>query len=233
MLRTLSLTGPVVAAIMIVVLLVEPPALRPAERLPTLRMLTARPAEGLNQRQILDAIARGREEEPETYVLHRVLPADVEAPLIEPAGVVYTPFLRVAWAAYARQSSGRPLRVDEVPAWMSAPVFYVAMRTPVVTAATDLGSPSLALVPADTVTCCLDPQPTLVRPLWMTDDPAVTARFGATIPFSDLGVIAAFPIDVLRAGLDFVAFYRVDGPDGPSSVEMRGRLDPSDLETWR
>ena len=64
MLRTLSLAAPVVAAIMIVVLIIEPPALRPAERLPTLRMLTARAAEGLDQRQVQDAIARGREGEP-------------------------------------------------------------------------------------------------------------------------------------------------------------------------
>jgi hypothetical protein len=61
----------------------------------------------------------------------------------------------------------------------------------------------------------------------------VTTRFGATTPFSDLGVIAAYPVELLRGGLDFVAFYRVNGPDGPSSVEMRGRLEPSDLETWR
>ena len=233
MLRTLSLAAPVVAAIMIVVLIIEPPALRPAERLPTLRMLTARAAEGLDQRQVQDAIARGREGEPGSYVLHRVLPAGDEPPAVEPAGVVYTPFLRVAWAAHARQSSGRPLTPDEVPAWMAAPVFYVVLRTPSVALAADLGTPALAVVPADTATCCLEPQPTLVRSLWMSDAPTVTTRFGATTPFSDLGVIAAYPVELLRGGLDFVAFYRVNGPDGPSSVEMRGRLEPSDLETWR
>ena len=233
MLRTLSLTAPAVAAIMIVVLLVEPPALRPAERLPTLRMLTARAGDGLDQRQVQDAVALGREGEPGSYVLRRVLPAGDQTPTIEPAGVVYTPFLRVAWAAHARQSSGRPLSVHEVPAWMTAPVFYVVLRTPSVAPAADPRTLALAVVPADTATCCLEPQPTLIRPLWITDDPAVTTRFGAPVPFSDVGVIAAFPVELLRGGLDFVAFYRVDGPDGPSSVEMRGRLDPSDLEKWR
>jgi len=48
MLRALSVTAPVVASVMIVVLLVEPPAFRPAERLPTLRMLT----EGLDQKRV-------------------------------------------------------------------------------------------------------------------------------------------------------------------------------------
>ncbi len=233
MLRTLSVMAPVVAAFMIVVLLVEPPALRPAERLPTLRMLTARAGVGLDQTQIQDAITRGREGEPGAYLLHRVLAAGTQSLASEPAGVVYTPFHRVAWAAHARQSSGRPLTLDEVPAWMAAPVFYVVLRTPAVAPATTVKTPALAVVPADIATCCLEPQPTLVQPLWMTADPAVTTRFGAPLPFSDLGVIAAYPIEVLRPGLDFVAFYRVDGPAGPSSVEMRGRLDPSDLEGWR
>ena len=233
MLRALSATAPVVAGVMIVVLLVEPPALRPAERLPTLRMLTARARGGLDQTQMQAAIVWGREGEPGSYVLHRVPSAGDRAPAIEPAGVVYTPFLRIAWAAHVRQSSGRPLTFDEVPAWMAAPVFYVALRTPSVTRASDLGAPAVAVVPPDTATCCLEPQPTLVRPLWMTDDPAVIARFGAPVPFSDLGIIAAYPIEILRGGLDVVAFFRVDGSDGPSSVEMRGRLDPSDVEDWR
>ena len=52
MLRALSVTAPVVGSVMIVVLLVEPPALRPAERLPTLRMLTVRAGEGLDQKRV-------------------------------------------------------------------------------------------------------------------------------------------------------------------------------------
>ena len=52
MLRTLSVTAPVVASVMLVVLLVEPPALRPAERLPTLHMLTVRSGEGLDQKRV-------------------------------------------------------------------------------------------------------------------------------------------------------------------------------------
>ena len=185
------------------------------------------------EQQVQDAIELGRRGEPGAYVLHRVAATRDPTPAIEPAGVVYTSFLRVAWAAHARQTSGRPLTLDEVPAWMAAPVFYVALRTPSVARTADLGSPSLAVVPAGMATCCLEPQPTLVRPLWTRDDPAVTARFGATVPFSDLGIIAAYPIEALRGGLDFVAFYRVDGPDGPSSVEMRGRVDPNDLKEWR
>ena len=233
MLRALSVTGPVVASVMIVVLFVEPPALRPAERLPALRVLMARRGGGLDRSEVQAAITWGRESQPGSYVLHRVPSASDQVPAIEAAGVVYTPFLRIAWAAHARQRSGRPLTVAEVPAWLAAPVVYVVLRTPSVARAVELGAPAVVVVPADTATCCLESQPTLVRPLWMTDDPAVTARFGAQVPFNDLGVITAFPIEVLRGGLDFVAYYRVDGPDGPSSVEMRGRLEARDLEKWR
>ena len=233
MLRALRVTAPAVAVAMVVVLLVEPPALRPAERLPTLRVLMAGTDGGLDRNTVQAAVAWGQERQPSSYVLRRVPSAGDQAPASEPAGVVYTPFLRIAWAAHARQPTGRPLTVDEVPAWMAAPVLYVVLRAPPVARAGDLGTPSVAVVPADTATCCFEPQPTLVRPLWMADDPAVTARFGATVPFNDLGIIAAYPIEVLRGGLDFVAFYRVDGPNGPSSVEMRGRLEPRDLEGWR
>ena len=232
MLRSLSVVAPLVAAGMIVVLLVEPPALVPTERLPLLRVLLTRTDGGLHRTQIQAAIALGREGEPGSYVLHRVQSARGQSSAIEPAGVVYTPFLRIAWAAHARQAAGRPLTVDEVPAAMAAPVLYVALRTPPL-AGTSLGVPAVAVVPADTATCCLEPQPTLTRPLWTSDDPALTARFGARVPFNDLGVIAAYPLEVLRSDLDFVAFYRVDGRDGPASVEMRGRFEPSDLEDWR
>ena len=73
----------------------------------------------------------------------------------------------------------------------------------------------------------------MVQPLWIGDDAAALSRFGATVPFNDLGVVTAFPMEALRGGLDIVAFYRIDGPDGPTSVEMRGRLDRRDLERWR
>ena len=232
MLRALRVTAPAVASGMIVLLLFEPPALRPADRLPTLRLFTALTGR-VDRAQVRAAIASGREGEPRSYVLRRVPSASDQTSASEPAGVVYTPFLRIAWAAHARHRSDRPLTVAEVPGWMTAPIVYVVLRTPSVARAGRLGPPSVAVVPADTTTCCLEPQPTLIRPLWMTDDPAATTRFGATVPFSDLGVIAAYPIEVLRGGLDFVAFYRVDGPDGPSSVEMRGRIDPSELDDWR
>ena len=233
MLRALRVAAPVVAAAMVVVLLVEPRCHVRPTGCPTLRVFLAGAGRGLDRNMVQAAVAWGEEGEPGSYVLRRVPSAGEPVGASEPAGVVYTPFLRIAWAAHARQSSGRQLSVDAVPAWMAAPV-------PLRGAASAAGGAGWR--PRHTCgrrgadrhgDLLLEPQPTLTRPLWVTDDPAVTARFGATVPFSDLGVIAAYPIEAFRSDLDFVAFHRVDGPDGPSSVEMRGRLDPSDLEGWR
>lgn len=233
MLRALAAFAPIVAALMILVLLVEPPAFRPADRLPTLRELTAPTVAGLTPEQVQAAIAWGQGTEPEPYVLPRVLLAGESDPGGEAAGVIYTAHLRIAWAAHVRQQSGQPLTVREVPAWMAAPVFYVALRAPPDGVSARRGAPAIAIVPSGTPACCLEPQPTVVRPLWIGDDAAALSRFGAAAPFSDLGVVAAYPMEVLRPELDIVAYFRLDGPDGPTSVEMRGRLDRRDLEDWR
>lgn len=231
MLRTLTTTAPMIAALMIVVLLFEPPALHPSDRIPTLRVLTGLTGGhlALTSSQIEAALTLGRQGEPPTYALTQVEGAG--QPGSRPAGVVYTPFLRVAWASYAREATGRPLRANEVPGWMRAAVVYVAMRAPVETAS---GAPLfLSAVPADTPTCCRQPQPTLVKPLWMTDDVTALTRFGAHVPFGDLAIIAAYPPTILQPGIDIVTFRRVDAITGEKSLEMRGRLDPDVAIDWR
>ena len=231
MLRTLTATAPVIAALMIVVLLFEPPALRPSERIPTLRVLTGLTGShlALTSSQIEAALTLGRQGEPPTYALTQV--GGAGQPGSRPAGVVYTPFLRVAWASYARAAAGRPLRANEVPGWMRAAVVYVAMRGPVETGS---GAPLfLSAVPADAPTCCRQPQPTLARPLWMTNDITALTRFGASVPFDDLAVIAAYPPTILHLETDIVAFRRVGAGTGEKSLEMRGRLDPEVAVDWR
>ena len=234
MLRTMNVMAPVIATVMVVVLLVEPPALHPGERVPALRLFTARAIEGLDQEQVRDAIAWGQTGEPGWYSLHRVSPTGEQLGEQQLAGVAYTPFLRVAWAAHARRLSGRPLTAGEIPPWMSAPVVYVLLRSPVAARLNDdLGLPNVAVVPIGTATSGLSVQSTLVQPMWVSDNLAVVGRFGAAIPFSDLGVIAAYPVEVLRGDLDFVAYYRLEGAGASSSVQMRGRFDPSELRKWR
>lgn len=47
-------------------------------------------------------------------------------------------------------------------------------------------------------------------------------RLQCLAPGEDEGGIAEHPIAVRRDGLYLVASYRVDGPEGPPSVEIRG-----------
>jgi hypothetical protein len=234
MLRTMTIAAPAIAAFMVVVLLFEPPALHPSERIQTLRVLTGLvdSRRTLDADEIADALALGRRGEPPTYALPRVTGPGVIDPGNQPGGVLYTPFLQVAWAAHARQAAGRSLGVDDVPGWMAAPVAYVAIRAPSPAREDIVGPLSIALVPADTPTCCRYPQPSRVPALWVTSDVSALARFGAPAPFEDVGLVAAYPLEALQPGLDLVVFRRVDRPTGPTSVEVRVRLDANLLDEW-
>ena len=235
MLRTMTIATPAIAAFMVVVLLFEPPALHPSERIPTLRVLTGLvdSRRALEPDEIADALALGRLSQPPTYALPRVTGPGVNAPGNQPSGVLYTPFLQVAWAAHARQAAGRSLDVEEVPSWMAAPVAYVAIRAPRPAPEDIVGPLSIALVTADTPTCCRYPQTSRVPALWVSDDVTALARFGAPTPFEGVGLVAAYPLEALQPGLDLVVFKRVDRPTGPASVEVRVRLEANLLDKWR
>jgi len=217
-LRAIRVTGPVVAALMVVVLLFEPPALRPSDRIPTLHVFRSRPASALDRDAIEAAIAEGRRGQPTAYLLRRVLPGGGSA-TGEAAGTVYTPSLRVAWAAHAAQRAGWVLEPEDVPTWMTAPLLYVALRAPL-----EPGDelPRLAVVPTDATISCRVAHPTVVRPLWRSAAGAIT-RFGAPPPFPDLGLVAAFPLEVVDEDVDFVAYRCVETAEGMTAVEMRGR----------
>lgn len=235
MLRTMTVAAPAIAALMVVVLVFEPPALRPAERIPTLRVLTGL-VDGhraLDADDIADALALGRQGRPPTYALPRAAEPNMSALGDEPGAVLYTPFLQVAWAAHARGAAGEALRPDDVPRWMTAPVAYVAMRAPSAAGEDVVGPPSIALVPADAPTCCRTPPPSFVPALWVSGHVSALARFGAPAPFEGIGLIAAYPLQALQPGLDLVAFQRVNRPAGPTSIEVRVRLDAHLLSQWR
>ncbi len=232
MLRSLFAFAPMVAASMVVVLLIDPPALTPAERIPTLHVLN-RGNRSLATQDLHRAIALGEMAPPPLSVIPRVHTTTEVQPSREAAGVLYTPFQRVAWAAYRRQLINRPLTSTEVPIWLSAPVVYLALRYP----PGALTIPTLALVPAGSSTCCSHPQPTLLRPIWVTAEIEPIRRFGAPVPFPDLGLVAAYPQDLLEnvidgfVDIDVVGFYRHESSDGLTSTEMRGRISRTDLET--
>ena len=232
MLRRLSVVAPVVAAMMVVVLLVEPPALRPAERIPTLRVFTRDVVTALAPDDIDQAIALGMANEPPMYPLVHVDKSGEPTSGLA-AGTVYTPFLRVAWASYRRAQSGQPLRFEEVPSWMTAPVIYVALRAPVPQPEESRESASLTVVPPNFTTCCREPQPSLVTPVWVADDTDPLWRFGAPPPFDGPTMVAAYPLATLDPGVHFVAYRRFETLTGLTSTEVRGWVDSDTLADWR
>jgi len=91
----MTVAAPAIAAFMVVVLLFEPPALHPSERIPTLRVLTGLvdSRRALDADEIADALALGRRGEPPTYALARVTGPGVSDPGNQPGGVlVLAPF---------------------------------------------------------------------------------------------------------------------------------------------
>jgi len=82
MLRTMTVAAPAIAAFMVVVLLFEPPALHPSERIPSLRVLTGLvdSRRALDADEIADALVLGRRGEPPTYALPRVTGSGVSDP---------------------------------------------------------------------------------------------------------------------------------------------------------
>jgi len=206
---------------MVVVLLLEPPALRPADRIPTLHVFTSRAPRGLSAAEVADALS----------VTGPVPPVPLEAvgPNEYRVGTIYTPFVRVATAGLAARRGGRTLSATEVPEWMRAPVVYVAFRP---LPGVDPSTLEVAVVPEGAPTCCRTPQPTLVRPLWVGGEDTLQA-FGAEPSATATGLVAAFPLQVLDESVDFVAFYRVDNDGPPRSIEARGRVPEELRSDWR
>ena len=206
---------------MVVVLLLEPPALRPADRIPTLHVFTSRAPRGLSTAEIAGALSLTGPVQP--------IPLEAVGASGHRAGTIYTPFVRVATAGLAARRGGRTLSATEVPEWMRAPVVYVAFPP---LPGVDPSTLEVAVVPEGTPPCCRTPQPTLVRPLWVGGEDTLR-KFGAEPSATTTGLVAAFPLQVLAEAVDFVAFYRVENDGPPRSVEARGRV-PEDLRAgWR
>mgnify|MGYP001340976520 CR=1 FL=1 len=197
---------------MVVVLVFEPPALRPADRIPTLHVFTSRAPRGLAAAEVAEVLASTAT--PAPLALPAVGATDTVAALL------YPPRTRVAYAGLSARQSGATLTVEDVAEWMRAPVVYVAF-SPLAGAGP---SPSrVAVVPHGLPTCCRTPQPTVVRPLRVGGVEMLQA-FGANPPPSSVGLVAVFPLQVLGEEVDLVAYRRVEIDGVTRSVERRGRV---------
>lgn len=170
--------------------------------------------------------------------------AVVPYPLMWPGGDrvvahLYTPFLRVAMAASHAASEGQTLTRSGVPLSLLEPVVYVRflrLETPESQEAADAGAPLLfGLVPSHQVS----PEPHPIEPLWVRNAASVPllgdqhSATGANTTDVFHPIIAAFAIEVVRPGYDFVAYRQWRGADGLKRVgQVRARITQDDVRGW-
>lgn len=192
--------------------------------------LSAQAPARLSSELIGEAIELGTYGEPAPYLLRH---AGGRTPNSVIVGAIYTPYLRVALAAKSARLAGRPFTAADVTPHLSAPVFYVAYRWYCcdVDQNKDTFNPfasfdyKIALVPAQGPSP-LTPQnlQEATQPVWIRRDVSLLDAFGGA-PYSDIVLVAAYPMEALTTDRDFVIHRHASF--------RTGRILASELATWR
>ena len=197
----------------------------------------------LSSEEVRDAIVFGETETPHPYFLYHAPPlGSTENPTIVAA--LYTPFLRVAFAASAASQQGRSLSVADVPTSWLEPLVYVVVRGQFGQASADDPSPpQIRYVPPTyynspplrlaTPALFQKASRTGAGPVWERSVTTVLDSFGAMAPFENANVVAAFPIATLAPNGMFVIF-RPDQRRNDGSGDIRIALVSLEARTtWR
>lgn len=155
--------------------------------------------------------------------------------------------MRVALAAKAaRDKRERFTPADVKDAWIE-PVVYVALRWYCCIdpdhgndlAAWDPSKPPVdykIAVPGDRVTRSNARLRVTAVPSWVTHDMSLLANFGGALPYSDVVLIAAYPVGALSTSPDSVIYREwssVTFPSGKDLGMVVCRVPPNDLAHWR
>ena len=179
--------------------------------------------------EIVSAIALGQEGNPKPY--------QATYSGAYTAGVVYTPFIRIAVAARLARQAGRHFGIDDVQPWMASPEVWVALRwfprdAPgysadlVAQATAEHQHPVVQMVPKGFGPKDVD----AVDPLW-TKGPDALAALGPP-PFDDIVAVAAFPREALEPGRDIIVYYTVSSSTGRKYPGRAIRLE-TDVSAWK
>ena len=173
----------------------------------------------ISQSDIEQAIKWGAEGEPEPYplVLHNTI-----------TGAVYTPFVRIALASYNERRSGRQLTPDKLPAWLTEPLIYFAIKWVPSRDEPPPQDAQMVLVKSG----MLPVNDSAVHALRVSNDVATLTRFGVKPPFPGGMIIGVFPSSAVAAGHDVLAFDRWHS-QGRGGRYRGGRLTDEDLRKWR
>jgi len=188
----------------------------------------------LSRAEIQEAIDFGLSGDPQPYLLRHVRDRNGGTNDVVVAAV-FTPFLRVAFAARSAHEKGRLFAPDDVPGWLVAPEillavrwymgaqceFDAAMTEPLVTAV-PRGTQS---IPARVVSGW--------RPLRVYPGASVLRRYGIHLAFTDVAVVVSYPIEFIRDDVDFLIFKHGLREGRTGGCFGRGRIPTAELESWR
>lgn len=201
--------------------------------------LPAQPLGALTPHDIEAAILWGETGDPTPYQLHHH--PGRQNPVV--MGSIYTPYVRVALAARAAWQSGATLKPVDLPATLTEPVVWVALRW----YCCDRDRPDPATftprVPFDYHVAALGdralrPMPWL-RPLespqWVRSDLSPLVPLGA-LSYPDVVLLVGYRPEVVARGGDIVIYRERPSqtlPDATDTELRIGRVDPGGLVARR
>ena len=186
---------------------------------------------------IEEAIRWGETGTPSPYLLHHAQYQGTTDDVV--VGAVYTPFVRVALAAHAAHDKGERLDPENIPEWVVEPVVYIAFRWYCCDGDHGDMASYHPLEPFD-YALAVPGRPAGLRniaapPLWVERDLSLLNAFGG-VPYSDVVLLAGYPLPALSQPGDFVIYRNVPNPANPQypgTLMEIGRVTASDVRDWR
>jgi hypothetical protein len=176
---------------------------------------------------VQSAIDFGRAGTPAPYVL------PTSSTRGGPSALLYTPFIRVALLARQAENEGRLLRIQDIPPDFLEPVVYVRFYRLIKRGPDDATEvpPVFGIVPTGQIL----PDGNRIEPAWVRNVDASLPEVSAGESGSEkFYPVAAFPVQAVRAGYDFVVYHKWQSATGSwVTPNLRGVIREEDLRTWR
>jgi hypothetical protein len=191
---------------------------------------------GLSRAELDAAIALGERGDPKPYLLRHA--GRVDNPVV--VGLVYTPFVRVALMARTAADRGERLDPEQIDPQLTAPLVYLAFRwyccDPADTRAGALAAvaPEVVMLPLaerapQYVRFTTSERQGAARPVWVRRGADALSPFEAIPRFSDIALVAAFPVEVLQPRRPFAIFKQFAGAQSIRTGVVRA----DEAAAWR
>ena len=185
----------------------------------------------LRQRAMAAIEAGTQAEAPEPYWLrHASMSSDDVGNAV--VGAVYTPFSRVAFAAWERKRHGQALSIADAEALIADNRLYVALRWRGDLGELDPGTMQIRALPRATETFS---EGRSTKPLVWFDGAQARAVLGSAPPWEDVGAVAVFPAQTFTPEYDFVIFKSAFDSENMLVRRQvgRARIKRADYARWR